>query len=53
MKEKYLSETTLKEFIKHWENLIYPYNETHPESRAIKTVIVELDRWMLSKGKKI
>jgi len=43
---KHIEETKMREFIAHWERMIYPYEETHDQKRAIKTVITELDTWL-------
>jgi len=43
---KQIDEKKMREFIDHWERMIYPYDETHDQKRAIKTVITELDTWL-------
>jgi len=40
---KVIDESRIKDFIKHWERIIYPYNEENDQHRAVKTVLVELE----------
>ena len=40
---KVIDESRIKDFIEHWERIIYPYNEENDQHRAVKTVLVELE----------
>ena len=43
LNSKQIDEKKIREFIDHWERIIYPYEETNDQKRAIKTLITELD----------
>lgn len=43
--DKSLPVESVKEFIEHWQRIIYPVDLEHHEKRAIHTVITELETY--------